>query len=150
MIIQNNFVPLQMWKFNNKYLRKEDIPEDALGFIYKITRKSDGKIYIGKKVLSFSRKKRLTKKEKLEPENKRKTFKRVTSISDWESYWGSSKELKEDINLLGLNEFEREIILFCKDKRELTYQEVKHQFLFNVLEINSYNGNILSRFFRIK
>lgn len=75
------------WKFNKKILQEKDIPEGAIGFIYKITRKKDQKIYLGKKSLISSRKKRLTKKEKLLPENKRKTFKQVISDSGWKDYW---------------------------------------------------------------
>lgn len=139
-----------MWKYKGKLLSDSKIPEGSIGFIYKITRLSDGKLYIGKKVLTFTRKKKLTKAEKLLPENKRRKFKQVTTDSGWENYWGSCKELKEDVDNLGEEAFSREIIEFCADKKSLTYKEVWHQFKHDVLECNSYNGNILSRFFRPK
>jgi serine/threonine protein kinase len=45
------------------YNSLEDFPEGTFGFVYKVKNKSNGKIYIGKKVLYFNRKKKLTKKE---------------------------------------------------------------------------------------
>ena len=138
------------WIYNKKTLSETDIPEEAIGFIYKIIHQPTNKFYIGKKVLNFTRKKRLTKKEKELSENKRKTFKRVTTDSNWKNYWGSCKELNEDVKNLGEEQFVREIIEFCFDKRQLSYKEVWYQFNLNVLEVNSYNGNILSRFFRPK
>lgn len=141
-----------MWKYNKKSLDQSLIPEDAVGFVYKITRKSDKKIYIGKKVLSFKRKVRLTKKEKELPENRRKTFKTVIADSNWQNYWGSCKDLIADVKESGESAFTREIIEFCFDKRELSYKEVWYQFKYDVLsiDVNSYNGNILSRFFKQK
>lgn len=138
------------WTFKGKKLSEADIPEGAVGFIYRITRVADDKFYIGKKLLAFSRKKRLTKAEKQLTENKRKTFKRVTSSSGWENYWGSCKELVEDVKNMGEEAFTKEIIEFCFDKRSLSYREVWHQFKNEVLESHCYNGNILSRFFRAK
>lgn len=138
------------WKYKNKNITEESLPEGAVGFIYKITRIDNGRIYIGKKQLAFSRRKKLTKAEKLLPENKRRKFKVVQTNSGWQTYWGSCKELIADVNLLGEQAFKREIIEFCFDKKSLTYREVWHQFKFDVLEIDSYNGNILSRFFRKK
>lgn len=137
-----------MWHFKGQKLTEEDIPEGAIGFIYRITRKADGKFYIGKKQLVFTRKKRLTKAEKLLVENKRKTFKRVSTSSGWENYWSSCKDLVADVKSLGEDAFLREIIEFCEDKKSLTYKEVWYQFHNDVLNTNSYNGNILSRFFR--
>src|SRR5690606_24015583 len=117
-----------MWTYRNRILLESDIPDGAIGFVYKITRINDDKLYIGKKALMFTRKKRLTKKEKLLPENKRKMFKRTTTSSGWETYWGSCKELQEDLKLLGEESFTREILEFCFDKKSLTYKEVWYQF----------------------
>lgn len=71
-------------------------------------------------------------------------------IVDGKIIGGSCKELLEDIKNIGEDQFTKEIIEFCFNKTSLTYREVWYQFKFDVLEINSYNGNILSRFFRKK
>ena len=137
-----------MWKYQNQELT--NIPEDSIGYIYQITNLIDNKIYIGKKLLSSNRKVRLTKKEKLLPENKRKTFKRVIKETDWQNYWSSSDELKQDVSRLGKENFKREILLFVKTKQDLSYYETYFQMKFDVLFSNSYNKNILGKFYKGK
>lgn len=139
---------IKAWKYKSKEVK--EIPEEYIGFVYLITNKENGWIYVGKKFANFTRKKALTKKEKLLPENKRKKFKMVVSGSGWEDYWGSSETLVEDVKKYGKENFKREIICFCTDKRELTYREVWWQFKYNVLEVPSYNFSILGRFFKKK
>lgn len=143
------------WIYKNK--KKFEVPKDAYGFIYKITYIGDnkedinkGKEYIGKKVLSFSRKKKLTKAEKKLPENKRKRFKIDTKESDWKEYWGSSILLLQDIEKHGKKNFKREILSFHKDKTNLTYYEVKEQVLRDVLIKDTWNISILGKFFKGK
>lgn len=113
------------WKYKGKNIKTiEDIPEGALGFIYKITNKSKkGKYYIGRKTAVSLRKLKLTKKDKLLPENKRKKFKYVPKESDWKKYWGSSKYLLEDIE--AGDKCTREILRFCFSKAELSYYELE-------------------------
>jgi len=141
-----------MWLYNGKEIKStEDLDPDIYGFVYRITHISSGKFYIGKKILFTNRKKRLTKKElaELEPKKgKKPTFKRDIQESNWKDYYGSSKTLLAEINTLGKLEFKREILTLCKTKKQLTYWEVYHQYVNNVLLIDSYNDNILSKFFR--
>ena len=139
-----------MWTYKDKLVSEPDLPEDSVGFIYKIINETNGRIYVGKKLLAFTRKKKLTMKEKQLAENKRKTFKYVTTSSGWENYWGSCKELIQDVKDLGEDCFSKQILEFCFNKRDLTYREVWWQFKLEVLETNSYNANILSRFFKAK
>lgn len=120
-------------------------PDGAVGFIYLIT-DSSGKIYIGKKQLFSSRKTKITQKEKLETNNNRKKFKTVVKESDWLLYNSSCKELQDEIKKAPQN-FKKEIIEFCFDKRELTFYEVYYQIKYDVLFKDSFNKNILSRFF---
>lgn len=140
------------WTHQNTEISTIDqIPESAIAFIYLITRLSDGKFYVGRKMLSSNRKVRLTKKEKLLPENKRKTFKRVIKETDWKDYWGSSKELLEDIKLLGNESFKREILCFLENKTDTSFYEMFYQMKMNVLFENSYNGHIANtKFFKGK
>ncbi|MCX2474080.1 hypothetical protein OQZ33_07040 [Pedobacter sp. MC2016-05] len=135
-----------MWYFNNKECDKiEDT--NAVGFIYKITNMLTGKIYIGKKILFNSIKTKISKKEKLETKT-RKTFKVVKKESDWLSYYGSSKELTADIELLGVVNFRREIVQLCYSKKEMSYIELEWQIKHDVLRNDTYNANILCKFFR--
>jgi hypothetical protein len=140
------------WNYNNTEITTSDqIPETAIGFIYLITRLSDGKIYVGRKMLNSNRKVRLTKKEKLLPENKRKTFKRVIKETDWKDYWGSSKELLEDIKILGKESFKREILVFTESKTNTSFYEMYFQMKYDVLFSNSYNNHIANtKFFKGK
>lgn len=129
-----------MWTYQNN--QEFEIPENAIGFIYRITNNLTQKIYVGRKMLSSNRKVRLTKKEKLLPENKRKTFKRSIKETDWKTYWGSSDDLKSDIKLLGQENFSREILLFLDNKTDTSFYEMYFQIKFDVLFVDSYNKHI--------
>jgi Zn-dependent peptidase ImmA (M78 family) len=129
-----------MWSYQNN--QEFEIPENAIGYIYLITNLLSNRIYIGRKMLSSNRKVRLTKKEKLLPENKRKTFKRVVKETDWKLYWGSSDDLKTDIKLLGEENFKREILLFTTNKTDTSFYEMYFQIKEDVLFIDSYNKHI--------
>lgn len=140
------------WKdlTGKEYNNIEDF-NNAYGFIYKITHKETGKFYIGKKQLVFKRKKKLGKKELLLIEIKpgrRPTTKLVESESDWLSYWGSSKELCEEIKNQGIDKFERVIIQLAFTSKLLTYYEAMYQMKYDVLQIDSYNHNILGKIHR--
>ena len=136
------------WTHKNKKVTSVDyFPTNTVGFVYKITNLDTGKFYIGKKILFNQRKTVISKREKLATAT-RKKFKKVIKESNWMDYYGSSVDLKADITKLGKQKFKREIIEFAFSKKYLGYAEMKHQILYNVLEIDSYNGNILSRYFR--
>ena len=137
-----------MWTYQNN--QEFEIPENALGYIYKITNLLDKREYIGRKLLSSNRKVRLTKKEKLLPENKRKTFKRVIKQTDWKDYWSSSDELKADVKQFKAENFKREILVFCTTKTDISFYEIYFQIKEDVLFTNSYNKNILGKFFKEK
>lgn len=123
-----------MWLFNNEPFDK---PSEAdYGFIYIITNKVNNKQYIGKK-LFWHKKIRYYK-------GKRKRF---LAESDWQSYFGSSKALQQDLEQLGEENFTRVIIRLCKNKGECSYYEAKEQFdravLFNPEQY--YNDWIICR-----
>ena len=140
-----------MWYYRGECIDNlEKVPTGAVGFIYKITRFDTDRFYIGKKQLFFARKTKITNKEKLESGNNRKKFKTVTKDSGWLNYNSSCKELQDEIKNLGEGRFLKEILEFCFDKRSLFYKEVWWQFKLDVLESNTYNANILSRFFKPK
>jgi hypothetical protein len=120
--------------------------EELEGFVYKITNVITGKFYIGKKSLWSVRKKKISLRAK-KTTGTRKTFERVTKESDWKNYYGSSKDLKDDVNRLGKTAFKREILELCKSKKYLSYAEFAWQVKLDVLRTDSYNGNILGRWF---
>ena len=61
---------------------------------------------------------------------------------------GSSKELLADIKESGEDVYMRDILHFCYSKKQLTYYEINYQMKYNVLEVDSYNDNILGKFYR--
>jgi hypothetical protein len=140
------------WKHNEKEIVSiEDFPMDTIGFIYKITRISDGKYYVGRKNLLTERNKPLTKKELSEHTGKGKkpTKKKVIAESDWQAYYGSNPTLKADVKELGKEAFVREILHICTHKKQMTYQELRHQIIEGCLEsTNCYADNILGKFWR--
>ena len=126
-------------------------PEDNFGFVYKITNLTDGKFYIGKKVFRNNKKHKLTKKQLAEQTGpgRKPTFEVIKTESDWQTYWGSNKQLLADIKTLGEDHFECLILHVCKTKKQLTYYEMHYQCKFECLVSPSlsYNDNILGKFF---
>jgi len=137
---------------NIKIPLHKDFETDYFGFIYKITNLKTGKFYIGKKTFIHNKRKKLGKKAKaaLPTKRGRKPSSIVTQVdSGWKEYWGSSKPLLEDIKNLGEDKFERLILCFCRNKKQLSFFEMYYQIKYDVLFINnSYNENIGGRYFR--
>ena len=131
----------------------EDFPPLTFGFVYRVTHEPSGKIYIGKKVLQFTRKTKLTKRDLAlyEGEKGRKpSFKRVVKESDWKTYYGSHKEILALIKDGKEDDFKREILTCVPSKKLLTYEETKALFIYEVLikPDEYFNDNILGKFFR--
>lgn len=123
-----------MWKYKEKEFSDDDIG-DNYGFVYIITNKTNNRKYIGKKFFYSTKTKQVKGKKK-----------RVKTFSDWKTYYGSNKELNEDVNLLGKENFDREILHLCKTKGECGYVEAKEQFDRDVvLDDNYYNSWIMVR-----
>ena len=142
-----------MWLYQNKEIHSlEDLPQ-TFGFVYRVIHEPTGKIYIGKKVLQFTRKAKLTKKDLAvyEGEKGRKpSYKHVISESDWKTYYGSNKEIVAMLKEGKHDEFKREILHLAPSKKLLTYYETKYLFVYSVLEKPEefFNDNILGKFFR--
>jgi Putative endonuclease segE, GIY-YIG domain len=121
------------WKYNGEDFI--EIPNKMEGFVYIITNLTNNKKYIGKKHF-WTRQK------------DRKTGRRKTQESDWMNYFGSCDELKEDVKLLGQDNFLREILYLCPHKKSMSYYETYEQFNRNVLFSNDYyNTNIGGTFY---
>ena len=124
------------WTYKGTAFTSDDI-DSFFGFVYRITNIQTGKQYIGRKYFTSSRKPRGGKRK-------------VTTESDWKCYYGSSKELKQDVKELGRSVFRREIISLHRTKGWVNYEETRQLFLNNVLseDENYYNSNILGRYMK--
>ena len=131
-----------MWLYNSEII--EELPQDCVGFVYLITNKTNDRKYVGKKLAKFS--KTTYKVVKLKNGTKKKKKVRSKIDSDWMEYYGSSIELNKDVEILGRENFTREILYFCKSKAECSYIEAREQFTRRVLESTDYyNGQISVR-----
>lgn len=108
-----------------------EIDPQFVGFIYEITNTLDGRKYIGKKNAFFKK----TKYKVVTQKNGIKKKKKLRSLepSDWPTYYGSSTELQADVEKLGVGNFTREIVMFCKTASEMTYYEARQQFITDAL-----------------
>ena len=130
------------WYYQNQIV--EELPDDCVGFVYLITNLTTNRKYVGKKLAKFSKTTYKTVKLKNGTKNKKKVRSKIDS--DWQEYFGSSIDLNKDVESLGMNNFSREILFFCKSKAECSYIEAREQFARRVLESNDYyNNNIMCR-----
>jgi hypothetical protein len=122
------------WLYNGEVLN--ELPVGCEAFVYLITNKTNGMKYVGKKLAKF----KVTKQPL-----KGKTKKRhSTKESDWREYWGSSDRLKADVELLGEENFTREVLHFCPTRGIASYLEAKEQFDRRVLETDDYYNGIIN------
>jgi len=137
------------WIYQHKEFTEEMIPDGAVGFVYQMDVILDGerKSYIGKKNFFADVKTKLSKKAM--PTDKRlKSYKRVRKIV-YQNYYSSNEKLKA-AHKAGV-QINRTILKICYSKTELSYQEVKYQFMCEVLEKDIWlNANILGRFYKQK
>jgi hypothetical protein len=130
------------WLYQNQPV--ETLPEDCVGFVYLITNIATERMYIGKKLAKFSKTTQRTVKLKNGSKKKKKIRSKIDS--DWLTYFGSSPELSKDVELLGEDNFTREILHYCQSKSACSYLEAKEQFDRKVLEtMDYYNGHIQVR-----
>lgn len=114
------------WEYQGRPLTDEDVA-GYFGFVYLITNLTNSRKYIGRKCLTKAGRKTVKGK-----------VKKLRLESDWKDYFGSSDELKKDIELLGPDKFKREILRFVKTATELNYYEAKYQFDANALVSEEY------------
>jgi len=139
------------WIYQGKKFTETNIPENGIGFIYHMSVILNGNTYayIGKKNFFSNVKKKLGKKALALVTDKRLKKYTKEQKANFENYYSSNQQLKEAYKA-GVT-IKREILLICFSATELTYQEVKHQFKYEVLEKENYlNANILGRFYKTK
>lgn len=122
------------WTYQGKPI--DSIPDEYEGFVYLITNLTNDRKYIGKKLAKF----KVTKPPLKGKKNKRRGYKE----SDWQTYWGSSDKLNEDVQNLGEQNFTREILYLCKSRAEMSYIEAREQFDRRVLETDEYYNGIIN------
>lgn len=129
------------WTYKGKVVTEiSDMPEEAIGFIYKITNHKTGQFYIGKKSLYNHR--------TLPPLKGYKRKRKVIKESNWKGYKSSNRLVQKWIDDFP-DKIQFEILKFCKTKKGLTYYELKEQFEHQCLENElSMNDNYLGKFFR--
>lgn len=144
-----------MWHYQNNIIDSiEQMPPNVFGFIYRIVCIDTGKFYIGKKQLLSTTNVKLGKKakaklaESITGKGRRPSKQKVIKESNWLSYYGSSKQLLEDVKKLGETAFKREIIQYCYSKKSLSYAELKHLILNNWSSEQCYNENVLGKYFK--
>ena len=122
------------WQFNGKEFDTDDIGI-AQGFVY-VIETPDGQYYIGKKFFHSIRK-------------VKGKVRRQRTESDWKDYYGSSQNLKELVKEHGKGSFKRIILSLHKTRGDCNYEEVRQQFLNNVLEDEKFiNDNINGKWHR--
>lgn len=117
-------------------LPKECSHKDVYGFVYLITNRATGRMYVGKKFFWSKKTLPITKT--------RKRRKKLLVESDWQSYYGSNVHLKEEVINQGDEMFHREILYLCKTKGECAYMEAKEQFDRDVLLDDKYYNGIIN------
>ena len=129
------------WIYKGTTFTTEHI-DNFFGFVYCITNNTNGRKYIGRKYFWKFR----------TPRGKKR---KVKSESDWKKYFGSSEELKEEIQQLGRHNFSRVILSLHKTAGKTNFEETRQLFVNGVLteQLDDgipryYNSNILSRYFR--
>lgn len=122
------------WLYKNEKL--DELPKGCEAFVYLITNKTNGMMYVGKKLAKF----KVTKAPLKGKKNKR----RSTKESDWREYWGSSDRLNADVERLGSENFTREILHFCPSRGIASYLEAREQFERKVLETDDYYNGIIN------
>jgi len=101
-----------------------DVNLHAYGVIYMITNHINHKYYIGKKCLHKGKK--------------------------WDNYWGSCKELINDIKKEGKENFSKKVLRNCYGNLELIYYEIDTMIRYNWLSEKCYNQNISGKYFKSK
>ena len=126
------------WLYKGEELTDDKIPDKAFGFIYLITDLTDGRRYIGRKLLTRAARKQVKGK-----------VKKIRKESDWRDYWSSSPYLIEHIEEHGFENFTREILMFAPNKAQLNYLEEKFLYMVGALESDEwFNSNIRSKMYK--
>jgi Putative endonuclease segE, GIY-YIG domain len=116
------------WYFHNTPIEfTENDVKDHFGFVYLITHNQSGRKYIGKKFFTKSKTKQVKGKKK-----------RTRVKSDWEDYYGSNKELLDEIKVNGKDNYTREVLHLCRSRSTCSYYETYEIFCRHALLTDTY------------
>ena len=116
------------WYFHNTPIEfTENDVKDHFGFVYLITHNQSGRKYIGKKFFTKSKTKQVKGKKK-----------KTRVKSDWEDYYGSNKELLDEIKVNGKDNYTREVLHLCRSRSTCSYYETYEIFCRHALLSDSY------------
>lgn len=131
----------------SNWINENLVTEKTRGFIYLIINTEKDKYYVGKKKTITETKKTVIGKTTGKPRNVR-----VTKESNWRDYYGSSKELTEDVKLYGKDKFKRIILGAYDELHSVNYGEAELQMIVQCLDENNtdkwYNKNIMIKAMR--
>ena len=113
-----------MWSYDGEEFTSEMIGE-RVGFVYEITDKTNGMKYLGKKGFWST-----TTRPPLKGKKRKR---KIVKESDWQTYHGSSEEVKSLVEECGTDRFERKILYLCNTKGEMSYMECYYQMINHVL-----------------
>lgn len=112
------------WVYNGTSFTDQDAAE-FIGFVYLITDTLSSRKYLGKKIFNL---------RVVRPALKGKNRRRISQkSSDWQNYYGSNDQLKQDVATNGGSRYKREILHLCKSKSQMSYLETKEIFAHDVL-----------------
>lgn len=127
----------------NEWIGLPDNYTDYHSIVYIINSKIDDKYYVGVK--------KLLKRVKRKPLKNKKRGKVVYKDNGLLTYYGSSKNLLEDIAKNGKESYTRTVLHLCQSQSESKYLELCEQVARNVLfDKNSYNSIVNLRVGRFK
>ena len=115
---------LEGWTLESEHV------QNFYGMVYLLINKETKRKYIGKKFF-WSKVTRSVKGKK----------KKVLVESDWKKYYGSNKELKEE--LAEGAEFERYVVHLCESKTECAYWEMDYQIRCEALLTEEYYNQFI-------
>jgi len=115
---------LEGWALESEHV------QNFYGMVYLLINKETKRKYIGKKFF-WSKVTRSVKGKK----------KKVLVESDWKKYYGSNKELKEE--LANGAEFERYLVQLCESKTECAYWEMDYQIRCEALLTEEYYNQFI-------
>jgi|TARA_R110001606_G_C15069685_1_gene615858 hypothetical protein len=130
------------WYYNGQIFESTDIG-DYYGFVYILENKDTERFYVGKKFFLSAKTLPVTKT--------RKRKKKIKVESTWKDYYGSNKQLQEEIQEKGVDNVSRNILWLCNTKTQCAYYEVVEQVDRRVLLSDKYynefmGGKISGRF----
>ncbi len=122
------------WYFGDKPFLEPT--EHMTGYVYEIRDIANHKLYIGKKLFWTT-----TKKPPLKGKT-RSRYKR--SQSNWREYYSSNRALQEQVETYGPEAFERNILVLCYSKSDMSWWETKIQMDRDVLRDPQYYNQIIA------